>query len=52
MPDAPDAFAAIPNAWGKRGATTATLANLTLAELESALKTAWTRALPRKAARR
>lgn len=48
---APDAFAAIPNAWGKRGATTATLANLTAAELESALKTAWECALPRKVRR-
>lgn len=48
---APDAFAAIPNAWGKRGATTATLANLTAAELESALKTAWEGALPRKVRR-
>ena len=48
---APDAFAAIPNGWGKRGATTATLANLTPAELESALKTAWEGALPRKVRR-
>jgi len=41
---APDAFAPVPNAWGKRGATTATLASLTVAELRSALTTAWQRA--------
>jgi len=49
---APDAFAAIPNTWGTRGATTATLANLSAAELESALRTAWTRALPKPKPRR
>lgn len=41
---APEAFAPIPNAWGKRGATTAILAKLTNAELEDALRIAWTRA--------
>ena len=49
---APDAFSAIPNGWGKRGATTAILAHLSAAELESALRIAWTRALPKPKARR
>jgi hypothetical protein len=49
---APDAFAAIPNGWGKRGATTGTLAALSEAELESALRTAWTHAQAKKKARR
>ena len=31
---APEAFAPVPNARGKRGATTATLAKLTVAELD------------------
>jgi hypothetical protein len=43
---APDAFRPVPNAWGKRGATTATLSALSAAELRSALTTAWQRALP------
>jgi hypothetical protein len=42
---APDAFAPIPNAWGKRGATTAVLAKLSNAELEDALRIAWSRAV-------
>jgi len=45
---APDGFAPVPNAWGTKGATTATLSQLTAAELDSALRTAWTRALPKK----
>jgi hypothetical protein len=45
---APDAFAPIPNAWGKRGATTATLSALSAAELRNALTIAWQRALPNK----
>jgi len=44
---APDAFAPVPNAWGTKGATTAILANVSEAELDSALRTAWTRALPK-----
>ncbi len=43
---APDAFAAIPNAWGRQGWTTATLAALSVDELTSALETAWRHALP------
>jgi hypothetical protein len=45
----PDAFAPVPNAWGKRGATTAILANLSVAELEHALRTAWSGAVSKRA---
>jgi hypothetical protein len=45
---APEAFAPVPNAWGQRGATTANLAKLTVAELEDALRTAWGRAVSKK----
>lgn len=48
---APDAFSPIPNAWGKQGWTTATLAALSLPELESALKTAWQQAGPNSRSR-
>lgn len=34
------AFAPVPNAWGKQGWTTAMLANLSVGELEQALKMA------------
>lgn len=43
-----DAFAPVPNAWGKQGWTTAILARLGAAELESALRIAWADALPRQ----
>jgi hypothetical protein len=46
---APEAFAPVPNAWGKRGATTAILSQLTTAELEDALRAAWRRALSKRA---
>ena len=46
---APEAFAPVPNAWGKRGATTAILSKLTTAELEDALRTTWRRAVSKKA---
>src|SRR5215213_10291253 len=49
---APDAFASVPNAWGKRGATTATLSKLKVAELRSALEMAWRHALPAKGKKR
>lgn len=49
---APGAFAPVPNAWGKRGATTATLAKLKVVELKSALETAYQHALPKKPKRR
>ena len=48
---APDAFAPIPNAWGKQGWTTATLAALGEAELGAALRTAWAGAQPHKGRR-
>ena len=38
---APEAFAPVPNAWGKQGWTTATLAALNAAELRQALEMAW-----------
>lgn len=49
---APEAFAPVPNAWGRQGWTTATLARLTTAELTDALEMAWRRALPAKTSRR
>ncbi len=49
---APDAFAAIPNAWGRQGWTTATLAQLSAAELEAALETAWSAARAKPSKRR
>lgn len=48
---APEAFAQIPNAWGKQGWTTATLSKLTAAELKHALETAWRHALPKTKAK-
>jgi len=47
---APEAFAPVPNAWGKQGWTTATLAKLTVPELRSALEIAGRHALPKKRA--
>jgi len=44
---APDAFAPVPNAWGRQGWTTATLAGLSRTELRNALETAWRHALPK-----
>jgi hypothetical protein len=38
---APDAFAALENAWGQRGWTRATLAALSEPELRAALEIAW-----------
>jgi hypothetical protein len=48
---APDAFAPVPNAWGKQGWTTATLAKLSVAELKAALEMAWAHAAPKKSKR-
>jgi hypothetical protein len=48
---APEAFAPLPNAWGKRGWTVGHLAKLSVAELDAALKTAWANAQPKKRAR-
>jgi YjbR len=49
---APEAFAAVPNAWGKQGWTTATLSALSRTELQQALETAWRHALPRAPSKR
>lgn len=38
---APDAFAPLPNAWGRQGWTTARLAALSVEELSAALHAAW-----------
>jgi hypothetical protein len=48
---APHAFAPVPNAFGARGATTATLAALTVPELRDALETAWRHAWAAQPAR-
>jgi hypothetical protein len=48
---APEAFAPVPNAWGRQGWTTATLSRLSEAELKSALKMAWTHAVQKKSRR-
>jgi len=45
---APEAFAPVPNAFGKQGWTTAKLAALTAAELKDALTLAWRHAMPGK----
>jgi hypothetical protein len=45
---APEAFAPLPNAWGRQGWTTATLSALSSAELKSALETAWRHATSKK----
>jgi hypothetical protein len=44
---APDAFAALDNAWGRRGWTCATLAALSDAELRAVLEMAWRHAGPK-----
>jgi hypothetical protein len=44
---APDAFAPLDNAWGRRGWTRATLAALNEAELRAALEMAWRHAAPK-----
>ena len=51
---APDAFSAVPNAWGARGWTLAKLAALNEAELAAALEMAWRRAetIPERAVKR
>ncbi len=49
---AADAFAPVPNAFGKQGWTTATLSRLTVPELKSALEVAHAHALPKKVARK
>jgi hypothetical protein len=41
---APEAFAPVPNAWGKQGWTTAHLSKLSTAELKNPLEMAWAHA--------
>jgi hypothetical protein len=45
---APEAFAPVPNAWGKQGWTTAHLSKLNVAELKNALEMAWAHAVQKK----
>jgi hypothetical protein len=45
---APEAFAPLPNAWGRQGWTMATLSALSTADLKSALETAWRHATAEK----
>jgi len=45
---APQAFAPIPNGWGRQGWTTATLSGLSKAELRDALKIAWAHGTAKK----
>jgi hypothetical protein len=49
---APDAFVPVPNAWGARGWTTATLSRLTEAQLRTALETAYAHAVQKKSSER
>ena len=49
---APEAFAAVPNAWGQQGWTTAKLSALSTADLKAALETAWRHAVPKKPRRK
>jgi hypothetical protein len=44
---APDVFAALDNAWGRRGWTLARLAPMSEAELRAALEMAWRHAAPK-----
>jgi predicted DNA-binding protein (MmcQ/YjbR family) len=47
---APEAFEPVPNAWGRQGWTTVTLAALSCDEFEAALRQAWQHAVPKKRA--
>ena len=49
---APQVFAPVPNAWGRQGWTTLTLAAIDEDELRAALETAWRHAQPRPKGRR
>lgn len=46
--DAPDIFAPVPNAWGKKGATLVKLAAVKADILSAALRTAWLRRAPKR----
>jgi hypothetical protein len=49
---APEAFAAIPNAWGRQGWTTATLSRLSKTELQDALRIAYAHGAAKKATKK
>jgi YjbR len=49
---APEAFSAVPNAWGRQGWTSANLSKLSVAELRQALETAHAHAVTKKSRRR
>jgi hypothetical protein len=49
---APEAFAPVPNAWGKQGWTTVNLSKLSAAELRNALEMAWAHAAQKRPRRR
>ena len=49
---APEAFAPVPNAWGKQGWTTVTLSKLSAAELKAALAMAWAHGVAKNGKRR
>jgi hypothetical protein len=48
LADAPEIFSAVPNAWGRQGATLVRLAAVKPDILEAALRTAWLRRAPKK----
>lgn len=48
LADAPEIFSAVPNAWGRQGATMVRLAAVKPDILEAALRTAWLRRAPKK----
>ena len=48
---APEVFAPVPNAWGRQGWTTLTLAKATAADLRAALEMAWAHATATKTRR-
>ncbi|WP_342358667.1 MmcQ/YjbR family DNA-binding protein [Terrarubrum flagellatum] len=49
---APEAFSALPNAWGRQGWTEGKLAEMSAERLNYALSTAWTHAVAKKASKR
>ncbi len=48
LADAPEVFSAVPNAWGRQGATLVRLGVVKPDILEAALRTAWLRRAPKK----
>lgn len=45
---APEAFQPVPNAWGRQGYTTVTLANVAFDELRAGVEMAWRHGVPAK----